>query len=299
MPLHLLFPLASSIVFVFGMMFAKKAIMGGASPWTNTFLANAWLAIAWAAIGAVEGGWLPLALWWRAAILGFAFVAGQLLTYLAFQYGDVSVATPIFGVKVIIVAILLSLIARESVNARVWVGAILAAVGIGVVQAGAGASAKDHHSAGNAALTVVLALLGALALSLFDVGLQTWGRESGAGKFLPAVFVSCGLLSCGFLPWIDGPARLRGIKVIKPLLLGSALMALQAMSMSYSLGRFGDAARINIVYALRGLWAVGLAWLLARTFGGAEARHSLSIMLLRLVGAVLLTLAVVIALSRP
>ena len=76
-----------------------------------------------------------------------------------------------------------------------------------------------------------------------------------------------------------------------------SLMALQAMSMSYALGRFGDAARINIVYALRGLWAVALAWLLARTFGGAEARHSVTIMLLRLAGAVLLTLSVIVALS--
>jgi hypothetical protein len=96
---------------------------------------------------------------------------------------------------------------------------------------------------------------------------------------------------------MDGPVRLARLRVLKPLLVGSVLMALQAMSMSYALGRFGDAARINIVYALRGLWAVALAWLLARTFGGAEARHSVTIMLLRLAGAVLLTLSVIVALS--
>ena len=94
------------------MMFAKKAISGGASPWTNTFLANACLAAVWAVVGAAQGEVLPLAAWWRAALVGLAFVAGQLFTYLAFRYGDVSVATPIFGVKVVMVALLLSLLAR-------------------------------------------------------------------------------------------------------------------------------------------------------------------------------------------
>lgn len=299
MPLHLLFPFASSFVFVFGMMFAKKAISGGASPWTNTFLANLWLAVAWVVIGAVQGELLPRAMWWQAALVGLAFVAGQLFTYLAFQYGDVSVATPIFGVKVVIVAMMLSLVANESVGLRVWIGAILATLGIAVVQAGAGSSAKGHLTPKHASLTVLLALLSAVALSLFDIGLQTWSRQAGAARFLPAVFLFTGLFSCGFLPWIDRPAHLRRLHVLSPLLLGSLLMAVQAMSMSYSLGQFGDAARINIVYALRGLWAVALAWLLARAFGGAEAQHSFAIMLLRFAGAVLLTVSVIVALSQP
>lgn len=297
MPLHLLFPLASSILFVLGMLFAKKAISGGASPWTTTFVSNAWLAGSWAVVAVLNGEYLPVPVWWQAAVVGFAFVAGQLLTYLAFQHGDVSVATPVFGAKVVIVAILLSLLAGESVEARVWFGAVLAAVGVAVVQAGARSPSRGHLTAGHAALTVLLALSAAVSLSLFDIGLQTWGPQWGAGRFLPAVFIFTGLFSCGFLPWIDRLARLRRLNVVRPLLMGSLLVAVQAMSMSYALGRYGDAARINIVYALRGLWAVALGWLLARAFGGAESRHSVPVMLLRLAGALLLTVSVLVALS--
>jgi len=297
MPLHLLFPLASSVLFVFGMMFAKKAISGGASPWTNTVLSNACLAIPWAVFGAIQSDSLPLALWWRAALVGLAFVAGQLFTYLAYQYGDVSVATPILGVKVVVVAILVSLLARERVELRVWWGAILAFLGVAVVQAGAGEHSKGHLTARNAALTVLLALLASLSFSLFDIGLQMWGRQSGVEKFLAAVFASTGVFSCAFLPWVDRPSQLLRLGVMRPMIIGSCLMAVQAISISYALGQFGDAARINIVYALRGLWAVVLAWLLARVFGGAEARHSSSLMLLRLAGAALLTLSVIVALS--
>jgi hypothetical protein len=146
-------------------------------------------------------------------------------------------------------------------------------------------------------LTIGLALLAAVSLSLFDAGLQLWGRRWGAAVFLPAMFVCTGLWSCALLPFADRPRKLIGTPILAPLLIGTLLMAVQAMSMSWSLSRFGDATRINIVYALRGLWAVALARLLSGTFGTAERQHSRSVMLLRLIGAVLLTASVVIALS--
>jgi hypothetical protein len=143
---------------------------------------------------------------------------------------------------------------------------------------------------------VFLALLSATSLSLFDVGLQIWGKLYGAERFLPVTFIAAGILSCGFLPWSDSLGRLSQLGVVGPIVVSTLLIALQAMSMSYALGYFGDATRINIVYAMRGLWAVGFTWLLARSMGTAEAHLSRKIMLLRLLGAILLTLAVVVAL---
>jgi steroid 5-alpha reductase family enzyme len=65
--------------------------------------------------------------------------------------------------------------------------------------------------------------------------------------------------------------------------------------MCFCLAKFGDAPRINIVYALRGLWGVLLAWLLARTLGTNEATAGRTVMLRRLFGAILLTVAVLLA----
>ncbi len=140
MPFHLLFPLFSSVVFVLGMVLGKRAISAGASPWTNTFLANVWLAVIWATIGVCRGEWLPAQAWWQAALVGLAFVGGQMFSFLAFQHGDVSVATPIFGTKVVIVALLLSVVGDEPVGTRVWIGAILASLGVAVMQRGSAAA---------------------------------------------------------------------------------------------------------------------------------------------------------------
>ena len=79
------------------------------------------------------------------------------------------------------------------------------------------------------------------------------------------------------------------------LLAGSLLIAMQAICIVVAVGVFGDAARVNVVYALRGLWGVVLAWLVARKWGGAEAEHSRETMLFRVAGATVLTAAVILA----
>ena len=78
------------------------------------------------------------------------------------------------------------------------------------------------------------------------------------------------------------------------LIAGSILIALQAICIVVAVGLFGDAARVNVVYALRGLWGVALAWLVAWKWGGAEAEHSRSTMILRVTGASILTTAVIL-----
>jgi hypothetical protein len=110
------------------------------------------------------------------------------------------------------------------------------------------------------------------------------------------MFIATGLLSCVFLPWVDRPTQLLRLKATTATLVGTMLIAIQAISMSYSLSVYGDATRINIVYALRGLWAVILAWAVARLFGGNESLHSARVMGMRLFGALLLTVSVIVAL---
>ena len=292
MPYHLLFPLFSSIVFVIGMMLAKRAIERGASPWTATFLGNLWIAIAWAVIAVMRQQVVPIEAWGSAAIVGLLFVLGQLFTYLAFQKGDVSVAAPVLGIKVLMVAVLRSTLAGDAISARVWAAAVLATVGIALVQGSGGV-----HKSSSRWLTIFLAGTAAFCLSCFDVLLQSWGTKWDSPSFLSVVFVSTAIFSLGFLPWCDRPRKLIQIRAMKWMLAGTILMCLQAMSMSFVLSTFGDAVRVNIVYALRGMWGVVLAWVLAKWVGGNEAGLGRRVMLPRLLGAGLLTTAVVVAIG--
>ena len=144
----------------------------------------------------------------------------------------------------------------------------------------------------SSALTVLLALTASLCMSLFDVLLQKWGMRWDSFDFLPVMFISAIVFSFGFLPCIDSPQGLKKLKVRRWIAAGTALMAVQALSMTFALSQFGDAPRINIIYSLRGLWGVVLAWMFAAQLGSGEAHMDAATMTRRLVGAVLLTIAV-------
>jgi drug/metabolite transporter (DMT)-like permease len=286
------------VVFVLGMMLAKQAIEKGASPWTGTFWANIWLGIITLSVCAARQQFSPVESWGPAAVTGALFVAGQLLTYLAFQFGDVSLATPIFGTKVLMVAALQPVVSGRHLSAQVWVAGTLATMGVILIQRSGIRSQETERR--RVWLTIGLTLGAAFCLSLFDLFLERWGPQGDvwdAWYHLSAVFAVAMVLSLGFLPKIDSPRRIRQLSAGRQLLGGTGLMAVQAMSMVYSLSRFGDAARINIVYSLRGLWGVLLAWALARWLRNAEAGLSRSVMLQRLAGALLLTAALVLAVT--
>lgn len=284
-------------------MLAKQAFSRGVSPWTGTFLGNVWLALFWGSVAVIRGEVIPRESWGVAAAIGLIFVLGQVFTYLAFQFGDVSVATPLFGLKVLMVAALSAFGTGAPVGNLVWVAGGLATVGVILIQWSGGRKTLQNGenpqaedvSGNRTVLTVVLALSAAFALSLFDVSLQKWASDYSGYDFLPIMFAAAGLLSLVLLPFVTSPKEVKRLGAARWILAGTLLMALQAMSMCFSLAEFGDAARTNIVYALRGLWGVLLAWAFASRLKTAEANAGRTTMLRRLFGATLLTVAVLLA----
>jgi drug/metabolite transporter (DMT)-like permease len=296
--LHLFFPLLSSILFVLAATYARQATSLGVTPYTATALSNFTLAIIWLVVGLSQNAWIPLGSLWQAVWIGAAFVAGQLSTYLAFRLGDVSLATPVFGVKIIMVAVMSSMLAEQGITLSIWIAAALATIGVGVIQFGASANSETKLTARRAAFSIGFALLAATLLSIFDIAVQRAGKEHGALPFLSTMFVSVGVLSLGLLPWTNSVAHIRSIGASRPLLFAAAFMAAQGLSVTYALGQFGDATRINIVYSLRGLWSVLFAWIAAKFFAKSGSGMARSTLLYRFIGAVMVTVAIVIALIR-
>ncbi|MCC6509507.1 MAG: hypothetical protein IT423_10390 [Pirellulaceae bacterium] len=299
--LHLLFPLFSSLLFVVGAMTAKRATLLGAGPILVTVCANFCLALCWASVGIVRGDWLlgefGWSALWPASWIAATFLTGQLCTFLAFRLGDVSLATPVFGVKIVLVALLSSVLAQTGVELKIWCAAGLATLGVVIIPLGADSVATAKLSTRRAAWAVGLALLAATSLSFFDIGVQAYGPRYGAIRFLTTMFVIVGLLSIGLLPWAGGLEQLPRPAFLRPLIIAAALMSLQAISITYSLAQYGDATRVNIVYSLRGLWSVLFAWGLSRLAISPETHSSPRALMFRLAGAILLMISVVVALS--
>ena len=238
-------------------------------------------------MGGPTPSWINL---WQPMVVAIFYIAGQCAILAAVSLGDVSVATPIASAKVIIVSFLLVLFGSELPTLTTWLAAILATGGVVLIN-----YVVPSNDRKKVFTTVVLALGGAFLFACFDICIQTWSPSWGTGRFVPISYWFVGLFSLTLVPWVDSPKRLlQGDLALKSLLVGSILVAVQAMFLVYAISQYGDAARVNVVYSLRGLWGVLFAWMLAGWFGGGEKNTASKIMLARMGGALLLVLAVVL-----
>jgi drug/metabolite transporter (DMT)-like permease len=286
--MHLLLPLLASVLFVCGLILIKRAGEHGVKTATILFISNQCSALLFSSLWWSGGTMQPWMLLWQPALIAVLFVLGLVFTYVAIDLGAVSIATPVFGVKVVFVAALLTLVGRQELPAALWYAAGCATAGIGLIQWTGRAEPRRVW------FTITLALSAAGCYATFDVLVQQWAPAWGAGRFLPIVYWMVGLISLVLIPWVQWPT-LREPTTRWSLLVGACLVSLQAVCIVYTLSVFGDAARVNIVYSLRGLWGVGFAWIAAKIWGGAESHLPRSVMLTRLAGAALLTTAVVLA----
>jgi drug/metabolite transporter (DMT)-like permease len=220
-----------------------------------------------------------------AALTGCIFFAGQVFTFMALSRGDVSVATPILGTKVIWVAWFSVLIAGRALSPHIWTAVFLTALGTAIL--GFQPGSRPRH----VAASIGTALATAASFGMTDVLVLKFSPSWGFGSFIPTMFLVVGLLSLAYVPF------LKGSKPWSPLWLGpgSLLLAIQALGMAFAISTFGHATTINIFYNSRGLWSIAMIWAFGHWFGNTERNQGAPTMLLRLSGAALLVTAIFIA----
>jgi drug/metabolite transporter (DMT)-like permease len=285
-PSHLFFPLASSIGYVFAVLLFKRSAEWGVGVWRTVFISNLGMGLVFASLLVLGGEWLPASMWWQPLLGGVLFLTGQVFTFLALHYGDVSVATPVLGLKIVLVALCSVLVLPEPVPLKWWIAAGLSTAAIVLLSRG---EARPKHAVGR---TVVMAALAAASFAMADVLVQKWAPAWGAGRFLPLMFGAVALLSFGLIPFFTAPLKTLPRVAWPWLAAGSVLLAMQAASMAYTLAVFGDATAVNIVYSMRGLWSVAAVWMVGHWFANEEQRLAPAVLRSRLTGAGLMLAAV-------
>ena len=120
MSLPTLLPLIAAIIYAIGALVVKRAAELGVGMWRTAFVANVVGALVFLPLLLFEGT-TRLELWWQPVIAGLAFTIGQALTFTAMDKGDVSVATPVLGLKILFVAVWMSCLRRRGpMNRRKW-----------------------------------------------------------------------------------------------------------------------------------------------------------------------------------
>ena len=284
----LLVPLLCALLYPVGTLFMKRAIEKGADL-PSTLIANFWaMALVFALVFPFESRPIPWDAWWQPLLIGLTSFGGQASAILAISSGDLTVATPALGSKVLMVALLTELLLGQAVPLPWWIAAALSFAAVFFLQAGA-----PHRRRGS-----WRALLFSLAAAAFfatgDVLIQKWAPRWGAYHLLPPLALATALYSLALVPRLQfAPWRLPE-GGFAWLAAGSFTLGLQSLLLTAVIAGFGQVTLVNIVFSSRGLWNFLLIWFLGHWFRNTERQAGAGVMRRRLIGAALMFSAIVL-----
>ncbi|MFM2131996.1 MAG: hypothetical protein RL646_1199 [Verrucomicrobiota bacterium] len=280
-------PLLSAAGYAVAALMLKRAMEGERSPWRVVFIVNMVTALAFQSWFLVDDGVLNAVHVGHAVLAGAAFFIGQVFTFIAISRGDVSISTPVLGTKVVFVAIFAHLTGGEALGPGLWVATLLTSLALALL----GGEWRANRE--RLLISVTFAFLAAVAFAATDVMQQHWVvPEVGYGRFGPVMFLTVATLSLGLIPFFDGSLAALPRQALSWAAPGSAVLALQAMGIAFCIGKFHEVTVTNVLYNTRGLWSVVLVWAVGHWFANTEREVGAAIMMRRLVGALLLLVAV-------
>ncbi len=289
MDLFPLIPLTAALVYTVGTLFVKQSSSHGIGPWRTTFVANVVngvLAVPFWFIGPSFESWGELIF---PVVVSLMFFGGQLLTCLAIHKGDVSVFTPLMGIKTVFVGILAIWVVGEQSSMAIWVAVFLSAVAIFLLRG------KGHAERERLLPSIVFGVGSAFCFAVYDTLMQRFGGDMGFERMVSATFSFNALWSLALIPLFKAPVSRIEFGMWKGLVVGSALLAVQSIGMAIALSRYGRVTEANIFYSSRGIWSVALVFLMGHWFGNSEASAGKKVMATRLLGAFVLAGAIFIA----
>lgn len=290
MKLQYLLILGAAVVYAIGVLVVKRSAELGVGVWRTAFVANVVCGILFQPLWLL-GGRMRGELWWQPLIVALCFVVGQWLTFMSLEKGDVSVATPVLGLKILLVAVLVTVIDGTALEWQLWVAALLATLAIALLNR-AGRQVPHHHIG----RTIVTAGLAAVSYAFFDVFVQRWSPGWGLGSFLPLAMGLSALLSVAFLPKFRAPLTAIPRTTWLWLLGGTLTLGIQSVAFVSTVAYWGHAASANVVYSSRGLWSILLLWVFGQWVSSREQQLGGRILFGRLLGASLMMAAIALVL---
>lgn len=291
-PRWLILPALAAFFYVISVICIKRSILAGASQSAVNFNVNLLAAIVFQPL------WLLAApvdwtLVWMPLLAAVTFSLGQIFTFAALQHGDVSLATPLLGVKVILTAVIAALLFGESLSLKWWIAAMAGSLGV-IFVTGASLTTLIPRLLRPDALT---ALLAAGIFALTDVLVQRWAPTFGVSAFMATMFGGVGVISSVVFFIKEGRQVIQLPLASRfPLIIGGAVLGTQALAMGVAIAMYGNATAANIVYASRSLWSIALAWAMAKFLREYESAGEHGTLKRRLVGSLLLIAAMVVVL---
>lgn len=289
MPYYLLLPLVAAIIYSLGSIVIKRALKEGVTMDQSFHITNLVLGLMFLPLLLLERSTVDWAQVWKPVLMGVAFFVGNWLSFQGIKRGDISLVTPLMGTKVVFVALGVVILTGKVPSVPLWIAAFFTAVGIFVM------GIPNFKQGRHLYFTVGVTLASAAVFGVSDVLVSWWAADFGALTFL-----SVSSMSVVFFTTVLWLIQKRPSMKLKRgqkswAWWAGILVGIQAIGMGIALSFFDDATGINVVYASRGLWAIVLVVFLGTALGNREHKDSGKAFWWRIIGTVILTVAIVIA----
>ncbi len=282
----LILPLVAALLYALAITLLKRAVGFTGDLWGMILVINGIVVLTYFPLFFLDGSPIPWHLTYQPALVGLFFLLGQVFAFKAVVQGDLSVATPALGSKILIVAVLSVFLLEDSVAWTWWLAAILAMVAF--ILLGIGQPGKRR----NTAVTLLLSILAALQFAMVDILVQKWAPHWGVPRFLFFFSVAGAVYALALLPCVSRSRLRYAARDWKWLLWGSLFFALQGLALGWVVGYYGMATVVNIVYSSRGIWNILLVLAIGAQLGNPEFAGGKKILAFRVVGALLISAAI-------
>lgn len=244
---------------------------------------------------------LPAAGPWLAPLVGSsgAYLSGQAVVFAALARADASRVAPLLGLKIAMLAGIVSCLPRDRLDGRQWAAVALSVVAAAALQRGGGLgpSALGFTLAACAAFAVsdvfIVALIDGLQQTATDAGVPIDRVEAGLLAML-ATYAFCGLLAAGGLvlvPQLRPAGRRDWIAAAR-----YAAIWLVGMAGLYTCFGLVGVVVGNVLQSTRGMLSIILGAALAQAgWHDLEARVDRRTLAGRLLAAALMTVAVALS----
>lgn len=264
-----------------GSLQIKRSLNEGATKRRAIAVTNIAMALWALPLFFVSRGDFALTAWLTAIGAGVALFVGRILSVTALEVGDLSIVGPLLGMKTLLVAVFSFATSQKELTPWLWGAAILATIGVILIQKGPRKFSKNRWRA------ACYAAGASIFFAACDIMVVEARGQLGIGWLSPTLFITVALL----VPLLGRhPAPPTEAK--KPLYLGSIIMGFQTTAVILLIGLTGQAVLINIVYASRALWTV----VVDRFYG--RGHEVAAVFKWRLAGAALVVSAIAIVIFQ-
>jgi len=267
---------------------SKRALGQGAGILRLSFIMNLLFVPVFSLLLFSHQGRIPWDQFLYPVFTGLLFFLGQVFTFAAIRFGDVSLQTPIMGTKAVFTVLIAVFLGTEVVSAPMALAALVSMLGVALL----GFSGDGVERIGR---TLGLALLSSAFFAGSDTMVGYYAGDFGVPMFLFLAMLVNALLSCLLVPFFREPIRQIPASAWPWIIGACLLMAGQGLLLNYTLGRYQNVAAINVIYSTRGLWSVVIGALALRYFvQSIKPVAPKRIFILRMAGALLMCLAIAI-----